>query len=57
MKLIFVKNLENNSICSRIFYHLLNSVYKNNTSSFIKELKTICDNSNPDEDYVINNII
>ncbi len=56
MKLIFVKNLKNNSICYRIFNYLLYSDYKNNTCSFIKEFKTICYNLNLDEDYVINNI-
>jgi hypothetical protein len=56
MKLVFIKNLKNNTICSRIFDYLLISNYKSNTMSFIKDFDTICDSLDLDEDYIIKNI-
>jgi hypothetical protein len=51
MKLIFVKNLKNNYICSTIFDYLLVSAYKSklNTKSFIKDFKYICNKIKKDE--------
>ena len=42
IKSIFVKNLKNSKICTVIFIHLINSDYKKNSKSFIKEIDTIC---------------
>ncbi len=42
MKLIFVKNLLNNKLCSDIFKLLLTTNYRNNSTSFIKNFKDIC---------------
>ena len=56
MKLIFVKNLKNNSICQRIFNNLLNVKHKDNTKSFIKEFKDICNILELNYTDVINNI-
>jgi hypothetical protein len=55
-KLVFIKNLKYNTICSRIFDCLLISNYKSNTMSFIKDFDTICDSLDLDEDYIIKNI-
>ncbi len=56
MKLIFVKNLNNNSLCKKIFNYLLSSKFKNNTKSFIKEFMNVCEEMNLDHKYVIDNI-
>ena len=59
MKLIFVKNLKNNYICSTIFDYLLVSAYKSklNTKSFIKDFKYVCNKIKKDEKFVIDNIV
>jgi hypothetical protein len=59
MKLIFVKNLKNNYICSTIFDCLLVSAYKSklNTKSFIKDFKYVCNKIKKDEKFVIDNIV
>jgi hypothetical protein len=54
--LIFVKNLNNNNLCKKIFNYLLSSKYKNNTKSFIKEFMDVCKEMNLDHKYVIDNI-
>jgi hypothetical protein len=56
MKLIFIKNLKNNSICLKIFNHLLIIKYKKNTKSFIKDFKNTCNILQMDSQNVINNI-
>ena len=56
MKLIFIKNLKNNSICFKIFNHLLIIKYKKNTKSFIKDFKNTCNILQMDSQNVINNI-
>jgi hypothetical protein len=56
MKLIFNKNLKNNSICLKIFNHLLIIKYKKNTKSFIKDFKNACNILQMDSQNVINNI-
>ena len=56
MKLVFIKNLKNNSICTRIFDYLLISNYRSNTISFIKDFDLICDTLELDEDFIIKNI-
>jgi hypothetical protein len=56
MKLIFVKNLNNNNLCKKIFNYLLSSKYKNNTKSFIKEFMDVCKEISLDHKYVIDNI-
>ena len=56
MKLIFVKNLKSNFICNYIFTFLLTSKYKNNTLSFIKEFKLVCNKMNETETNVIANV-
>ena len=56
MKLIFVKNLNNNYLCKKNFNYLLNSNYKNNTKSFIKEFMDVCKLLNLNHTYVIENI-
>jgi hypothetical protein len=57
MKLIFVKNLRSNKICSSIFNYLLSSNYKKTTLSFIRDFNTICSKLNLDSSFVINNIV
>ena len=47
MKLIFVKNVKNNSICNDIFKYILNANFKNNTKSFIKDFVSICSEFTP----------
>jgi hypothetical protein len=44
MKLIFVKNLKNNKICTEIFNHLIHNNFKKNSKSFIREIDSICNN-------------
>jgi hypothetical protein len=58
MKFIFVKNLKNNNICSKIFEYLQTSSYRNRpgTKSFIKNFKNACIFINQKESYVIENI-
>ena len=58
MKLIFVKNVRNNNICSKIFKHLLKVSYRNrpDRKNFIKDFKIACLFVNQDEQFVINNI-
>jgi hypothetical protein len=58
MKFIFVKNLKNNNICSKIFEYLQTSSYRNRpgTKSFIKDFKNACKYINQKEAYVIENI-
>ena len=58
MKFIFIKNLKNNNICSKIFEYLQTSSYKNRpgTKSFIKDFKNACIFMNQKESYVIENI-
>jgi hypothetical protein len=58
MKFIFVKNLKNNNICSKIFEYLQTSSYRNrpDTKSFIKDFKNACLFINQKESYVIENI-
>jgi hypothetical protein len=56
MKLIFIKNLKNNALCSSIFDYLLVADYKENTNSFIKDFKAISETLDVDEDFIINNI-
>ena len=56
MKLIFVKYLKNSPLCYKIFNHLLECRYKNNSKSFISVFNSICENLNMDKPYVINNI-
>ncbi len=41
MKLAFIKNLKNNSICLKIFINLLVIKYKKNTKRFIKGFKNV----------------
>jgi hypothetical protein len=58
MKFIFVKNLKNNNVCSKIFEYLQTSSYRNRqvTKSFIKDFKNACLFINQKESYVIENI-
>ena len=56
MKLIFIKNVKNNSISNGIFRHILSSNFKNNTKSFIKDFVLICDELNLNKQYVVDNI-
>jgi hypothetical protein len=56
MKLIFVKNLKSNYLCTSIFKYLLISNYKTNTLSFIKEFKILCERLNNSMIYVEDNI-
>ena len=56
MKFIFVKNLKNNQICSKIFEYLKTENYKDSTKSFIKDLKNACIYIQKDQNYVVNNI-
>jgi len=56
MKLTFVKNLINNNLCIKFFDYLLNTNYKNNTKSFIKEFMDVCILMNLNHEHVINNI-
>ena len=56
MKLIFVKNVKNNSICNDIFKYMLNADFKNNTKSFIKDFISICSELNLNKQYVADNI-
>ena len=56
MKLIFVKNVKNNSICNDIFKYILNANFKNNTKSFIKDFVSICSELNLNKQYVVDNI-
>ncbi len=56
MKLIFVKNLNNNKLCKKFLNYSLSSKYKNNTKSFIKEFMDVCKEMNLDHKYVIDNI-
>jgi hypothetical protein len=58
MKFIFVKNLKNNNICSKIFEYLQTSSYRNRpgTKSFIGAFKNACKFINQNESYVIENI-
>ncbi len=56
MKLIFVKNLLNNKLCSDIFKLLLTTNYRNNSTSFIKNFKDICNELELVVNYVIKNI-
>jgi hypothetical protein len=44
MKLIFVKNLKNNKICTEIFNHLIHNNFKTNSKNFIREIDSICNN-------------
>ena len=57
MKLIFVKNLNNNVICKKIFNYLIRSNYKTHTKSFIKDFMNVCNLLNLNHDYVIANIV
>lgn len=56
MKLVFIKNLTNNTLCLRIFNSLLLTKYNNNSISFIKYFKDICRDLSLDVNYVFNNI-
>ena len=56
MKLIFVKNLKSNFICNYIFNILLDSNYKNNSLSFIKEFKLLCGRLKETMYFVVDNI-
>ncbi len=56
MKLIFVKNINNNNLCKKIFHYLLSTNYKNNTKSFIKEYVDVCKFMNLSQEYVFKNI-
>ena len=56
MKFIFVKNLKNNQICSKIFEYLKTENYKDSTKSFIKYFKNACIYIQKDENYVVDNI-
>ena len=56
MKLIFIMNLKNNSICLKIFNHLLIIKYKKNTKSFIKDFKNACNILQMDPQNIIKNI-
>ncbi len=58
MKFIFVKNLKNNNIRSKIFEYLKTSSYRSRpgTKSFIKNFKNACIFINQKESYVIVNI-
>jgi hypothetical protein len=58
MKFIFVKNLKNNNICSKIFEYLQTSSYRNRpgSKSFIRAFKNACIFINQNESYVIENI-
>ena len=42
IKLIFIKNLKNSRICSKIFSYLINNNYSSNTKSIIKEIDSLC---------------
>ena len=57
MKLIFVKNLKLNIICSSIFNHLLSKTQKPRSLSFMREFKNICLKLDLDIIFVIDNIV
>ena len=57
MKLIFVKNLKSNFICTSIFNFLLLENQKSCSLSFMKEFRIICAQLNLDVTYVIENIV
>ncbi len=57
MKLIFVKNLKSNLICTSIFNFLLLENQKISSLSFMKEFKIICAQLNLDVTYAIVNIV
>ncbi len=56
MKLIFAKNLLSNKLCYDIFKLLLTTNYKDNSTSFIKNFKDICNELELEVKYVIKNI-
>ncbi len=57
MKLIFVKNLKSNLICSSIFNHLLSKTQKPRSLSFMREFKNICLKLDLVSIFVIENIL
>ena len=56
MKLVFIKNLENNIICQRIFNHILVLNCKKNSKSFIRGFKNVCVVLQSELTDIINNI-
>ncbi len=57
MKLIFLKNLKSNFICTSILNFLLLENQKTSSLSFMKEFKIICAQLNLDVTYAIENIV
>jgi hypothetical protein len=57
VKLIFVKNLKSNFICTSIFNYLLFENQKSSSFSFMKEFKIICAQLNLDVTYAFVTIL
>ena len=56
MKLIFIKNLNNNKICKDIFNYLMVNNKRNNTLSFIKDFNIISNRLKLNNTDIVNNI-